>query len=84
MKKVDWNKRELIPEERRKKYFKAYFDNLPPQVICDVSYVVNKHLDVPYANISDSEKLDIYLPESHKGAFPGARVYTRRRISRRQ
>ncbi len=43
-----------------------------PQEIpmADVSFVARKFLDVPYASISPSQKLDIYLPEQGVGPFP--------------
>jgi acetyl esterase/lipase len=40
----------------------------PPQL--DVSGYANKTLDVPYADKSQKEKLDIYLPAEGKGPFP--------------
>ncbi len=43
---------------------------LPEIPIADVSFVARKFLDVPYASISPSQKLDIYLPEQGKGPFP--------------
>lgn len=36
----------------------------------DTSNITNKWLDVPYANASSSEKLDIYLPNEGDGPFP--------------
>jgi len=36
----------------------------------DTSAITNKYLDLPYASLSDAEKLDIYLPESGSGPFP--------------
>lgn len=36
----------------------------------DTSFITRKFLDVPYATLSDSQKLDIYLPESGSGPFP--------------
>jgi len=36
----------------------------------DISFVKRKFLDLPYASFSDSQKLDIYLPESGDGPFP--------------
>lgn len=36
----------------------------------DISFVKRKFLDLPYASISDSQKLDIYLPNSGDGPFP--------------
>ena len=36
----------------------------------DISRIKNKWLDIPYANKSASEKLDIYLPDEGKGPFP--------------
>lgn len=43
----------------------------PPDIpMADVSFVARKFLDVPYASISPSQKLDIYLPEQGEGPFP--------------
>jgi len=36
----------------------------------DVSFVKRKFLDLPYATRSQTQKLDIYLPESGDGPFP--------------
>ncbi len=36
----------------------------------DTSSIVNKWLDVAYASLSDSQKLDIYLPNEGTGPFP--------------
>jgi acetyl esterase/lipase len=36
----------------------------------DVSFVKRKYLDLPYASLSETQKLDIYLPETGKGLFP--------------
>jgi acetyl esterase/lipase len=40
---------------------------IPP---ADVSKFSPKWLDLPYANLSQSQKLDIYLPEQGEGPFP--------------
>ncbi len=40
---------------------------LPP---ADVSGISRKWLDIPYANCSNAEMLDIYLPEAGEGPFP--------------
>jgi acetyl esterase/lipase len=36
----------------------------------DISGIRNKFLDIPYATISNAQKLDIYLPEKGNGPFP--------------
>jgi len=36
----------------------------------DISHVWRKWLDLPYANISTAQKLDIYLPDEGEGLFP--------------
>lgn len=36
----------------------------------DISNIKNKYLDIPYATISDAQKLDIYLPDNGDGPFP--------------
>jgi acetyl esterase/lipase len=40
---------------------------LPP---ASVDHIRRKYLDVPYASLSPSQKLDIYLPETGDGPFP--------------
>lgn len=42
----------------------------PSMVTLDVSRVVRKYLDVPYAAESERQVLDIYLPEEGEGPFP--------------
>ena len=41
---------------------------MPPPI--DVSRITRKYLDIPYADQSPSQKLDIYLPEEGDGPFP--------------
>jgi acetyl esterase/lipase len=36
----------------------------------DISNIKNKYLDIPYAAVSDAQKLDIYLPDKGDGPFP--------------
>lgn len=36
----------------------------------DVSHIRRKWLDIPYANISNAQMLDIYLPDDGDGPFP--------------
>ena len=36
----------------------------------DVSNIKNKFLDIPYATLSEAQKLDIYLPDEGEGPFP--------------
>ena len=38
--------------------------------LVDVSNIKKKWLDIPYANLSPAEKLDIYLPSEGDGLFP--------------
>lgn len=38
--------------------------------IADVSHIRRKWLDLPYASLSPSQKLDIYLPDEGDGPFP--------------
>lgn len=45
----------------------VYEDYIPP---ADVSHIRRKWLDIPYANISPSQNLDIYLPDEGDGTFP--------------
>ena len=39
-------------------------------LMLDVSTISRKYLDVPYADQSPNQKLDIYLPEEGAGPFP--------------
>jgi len=47
---------------------------LPPEDFqipeADVSYVSRKWLDIPYADLSPAQALDLYLPETGDGPFP--------------
>lgn len=36
----------------------------------DTTYIKKKFLDIPYAQLSQAQKLDIYLPDSGEGPFP--------------
>jgi acetyl esterase/lipase len=36
----------------------------------DVSAIKNKYLDIPYANLSEAQKLDIYLPDKINSPLP--------------
>lgn len=36
----------------------------------DVSHIRRKWLDIPYAHLSETQKLDIYLPDEGDGPFP--------------
>jgi acetyl esterase/lipase len=44
----------------------------PPMPLpeADVSHITRKWLDLPYAHISQAQRLDIYLPEDGEGPFP--------------
>jgi len=46
---------------------RLYEDYIPP---ADVSHIRRKWLDIPYAGLSPSQNLDIYLPDEGNGAFP--------------
>ena len=43
---------------------------MPVMRLADVSWVRRKWLDVPYATLSPTQKLDVYLPDKGKGPFP--------------
>ena len=49
--------------------FKPHEEHLPPPPM-DVSHIRRKWLDVPYAEQSPAQKLDIYLPDEGDGPFP--------------
>jgi acetyl esterase/lipase len=36
----------------------------------DLTGIKNKYLDIPYASVSNAQKLDIYLPDEGEGPFP--------------
>ncbi len=40
----------------------------PPDA--DTDHVKRKYLDIPYADLSPSQKLDVYLPDEGEGPFP--------------
>jgi acetyl esterase/lipase len=40
----------------------------PP--VANTDHVKRKFVDIPYANVSPAEKLDMYLPDEDEGAFP--------------
>lgn len=50
----------------------ANFTKIPPfdAPLADVSHISRKWLDLPYASLSPTQKLDIYLPEEGDGPFP--------------
>jgi acetyl esterase/lipase len=50
----------------------ANFAKMPPFEAppADVSHISRKWLDLPYANLSPTQKLDIYLPDEGDGPFP--------------
>jgi acetyl esterase/lipase len=48
---------------------KMDFDFSPPPPM-DTSHIERKWLDIPYANQSPAQKLDIYLPDKGDGPFP--------------
>jgi hypothetical protein len=45
----------------------AVQDAPPP---ADTSHIRRKFLDIPYAHLSPTQKLDIYLPDEGEGPFP--------------
>lgn len=47
----------------------SFGENRKTKDILDVNSIPNKFLDIPYGNLSKSQKLDIYIPEG-KGPFP--------------
>ena len=38
--------------------------------LADISHIKRKWLDLPYASLSPTQKLDIYLPDEGDGPFP--------------
>ena len=45
-------------------------ESIIPFPPADVSHFLRKWLDLPYANLSPAQKLDIYLPDVGEGPFP--------------
>jgi acetyl esterase/lipase len=45
----------------------AIQDTPPP---ANTDHIKNKFLDIAYARLSPTQKLDIYLPDKHKGPYP--------------
>src|SRR5512137_2443883 len=45
-------------------------DALIPVPPADVSHILRKWLDLPYASLSPAQELDIYLPDEGAGPFP--------------
>ncbi|MDR1970918.1 MAG: alpha/beta hydrolase [Treponema sp.] len=41
-----------------------------PNGVLDTSAIKRKYTDLPYASVSEAQKLDIYLPENGEGPFP--------------
>jgi acetyl esterase/lipase len=47
-----------------------FMEHIHPPLLMDTSHIKRKWLDVPYANKSEAQKLDIYLPDDSDGPFP--------------
>jgi acetyl esterase/lipase len=45
-------------------------DHMSPPPLMDTSHIKRKWLDIPYANKSKAQKLDIYIPDEGNGPFP--------------
>jgi acetyl esterase/lipase len=45
-------------------------ESFPEIPLADVSHIRRKWLDIPYASLSPSQRLDIYLPDEDNGPFP--------------
>jgi acetyl esterase/lipase len=54
----------MVAQER---FMEEEFAPPPPM---DTSHIKRKWLDIPYADKSDAQKLDIYLPDEGTGPFP--------------
>ncbi|MDO9256666.1 MAG: alpha/beta hydrolase [Bacteroidales bacterium] len=55
--------------QKQQKSFQGMPKEMKPQ-LTDVSAIKNKYLDIPYAAVSEAQKLDIYLPDAVKGKLP--------------
>jgi acetyl esterase/lipase len=47
-----------------------FMEHIHPPLRMDTSHIKRKWLDIPYANKSEAQKLDIYLPDEGEGPFP--------------
>jgi acetyl esterase/lipase len=56
-----------MPMTQSERSTQIYEDYIPT---ADVSHIRRKWLDLPYANISPSQNLDIYLPDEGDGPYP--------------
>src|SRR5512139_2445691 len=56
--------------EMKKKFGPPLDDVMFEIPMADVSNFQRKWLDLPYANLSEAQKLDIYLPDEGDGPFP--------------
>ena len=45
-------------------------EHMIPIPTADVSHILRKWLDIPYAKLSPAQKLDIYIPDKGEGPFP--------------
>jgi acetyl esterase/lipase len=57
----------MVLMKKSEKFTYVDEDYIPP---ADVSHIRRKWLDLPYASLSPSQMLDIYLPEEGKGPYP--------------
>ena len=59
-------------------------EHIHPPLRMDTSHIKRKWLDVPYANKSEAQKLDIYLPDEGRGALSSHRHDPWRRLDVRR
>jgi acetyl esterase/lipase len=58
----------VIPHKRFDPH--THYANPETHPAADTSHVKRKYLDIPYADLSHSQRLDVYLPAGGKGPFP--------------
>jgi acetyl esterase/lipase len=57
-----------MEEQKKQKSISEEVSMIPP--LADHTFIKRKFLDVPYANTSPAQKVDIYLPDEGDGPFP--------------
>jgi len=60
----------LFPNIKGHPDFPVEMEKSGPPPIMDTSYIKRHWFDIPYAEQSPAQKLDIYLPDEGKGPFP--------------
>ena len=59
-----------INNRTKKELIEKLLKDFPPSITFDISKIKRKWIDIPYASLLPKEKLDIYLPDEKKEAYP--------------